>query len=48
MCTTTIREQGTQQSLLTSMQTREQLYEVLNYHEYEKKLDELFAERKNK
>ena len=25
------------------MQTREQLYDVLGYHEYERKLDELFA-----
>jgi methylisocitrate lyase len=40
----TIREQGTQQSLLPEMQTREALYEFLNYYEYERKLDELFAE----
>ena len=26
------------------MQTREELYEVLGYHEYENKLDELFAD----
>lgn len=44
----TIREQGTQQSLLNTMQTREQLYDVLNYHEYEQKLDNLFAEGKIK
>jgi len=25
------------------MQTREELYEVLGYHEYERKLDELFS-----
>ena len=25
------------------MQTREQLYDIINYHSYEKKLDELFA-----
>jgi methylisocitrate lyase len=25
------------------MQTREELYEVIGYHDYEKKLDELFA-----
>ncbi|HLB41589.1 MAG TPA: methylisocitrate lyase [Gammaproteobacteria bacterium] len=43
---TTIRKQGTQKSLLPSMQTREQLYEVLHYHQYEQKLDELFAARK--
>lgn len=38
----TLREAGTQKSLLDKMQTREQLYETLGYHEYEKKLDELF------
>ena len=38
----TLRQQGTQKSLLGEMQTREQLYETLGYHEYEKKLDELF------
>jgi methylisocitrate lyase len=37
----TLREQGTQQSLLASMQTREELYGVLKYHDYERKLDEL-------
>lgn len=39
----TLREQGTQASLLPAMQTRDQLYATLGYHEYEKKLDELFA-----
>lgn len=43
----TIRKQGTQQSLLDQMQTREELYRVLNYHAYEKKLDELFGKDKN-
>ena len=38
----TLREQGTQKDLLDQMQTRDQLYETLHYHEYEKKLDELF------
>jgi methylisocitrate lyase len=38
----TLRRDGTQKSLLDEMQTREQLYETLGYHEYEKKLDELF------
>lgn len=41
----TLRETGTQRSVVETMQTREQLYEVLGYHEYEAKLDELFAER---
>jgi len=44
----TIRTQGTQKPVLANMQTREQLYDVLNYHAYEKKLDELFAEGKEK
>ena len=38
----TLRRDGTQESLLDAMQTREQLYETLGYHGYEKKLDELF------
>lgn len=43
----TIRTAGTQKSLLENMQTREQLYDVLNYHQFEQKLDELFAKGKN-
>jgi methylisocitrate lyase len=38
-----IRRKGTQKALLGEMQTREELYEVINYHSYEKKLDELFS-----
>ena len=38
-----IRKQGTQKSVVPYMQTRDELYEVLGYHEYEKKLDELFG-----
>lgn len=41
-----IRTEGTQKSLINQMQTREELYNVLNYHAYEKKLDELFAKGK--
>lgn len=37
-----IRKEGTQRSVVGSMQTREELYRVLGYHDYEKKLDELF------
>ncbi len=36
-----LREQGSQQSFVEQMQTREALYDVLNYHDYEKRLDEL-------
>jgi methylisocitrate lyase len=46
---TTILDRGTQKLLLGKMQTREELYAVLGYHDYERKLDELFAEaRKGK
>ena len=38
-----IRNEGTQKNLTDRMQTRAELYEVLGYHEYEKKLDELFG-----
>jgi methylisocitrate lyase len=37
-----LRGQGTQKSVLDSMQSRAELYEVLDYLSYEKKLDELF------
>jgi methylisocitrate lyase len=40
---TAIREQGTQKSVVGKMQTREELYGVLDYHAYERKLDELYA-----
>jgi methylisocitrate lyase len=39
----TLREKGTQESVIDTMQTRSELYEFLGYHEYEEKLDELFA-----
>jgi methylisocitrate lyase len=39
----TLRERGTQKDVLDTMQTRAELYEMLGYHEYEKKLDELFS-----
>ncbi len=38
-----LRQEGTQKGAVGRMQTREQLYEVLRYHDYERKLDELFA-----
>jgi len=38
-----IRKEGTQRSVIDRMQTREELYDVLGYHEYERKLDELFS-----
>ena len=38
-----IRETGSQKEVVSSMQTRDRLYQVLDYHRYEKKLDELFG-----
>jgi methylisocitrate lyase len=42
-----IRENGTQVAILNQMQTRDDLYNVLDYYSYELKLDELFAKEKN-
>ena len=39
----TIRREGTQKSVVTLMQTRDELYDFLGYHDYEQKLDALFA-----
>jgi methylisocitrate lyase len=39
----TIRAEGTQKSVVPLMQSRADLYKYLDYHAYEKKLDELFA-----
>jgi methylisocitrate lyase len=41
-----IRKEGTQRGVTAAMQTREELYQFLNYHQYEAKLDELFAKEK--
>jgi methylisocitrate lyase len=40
-----LRRDGTQKSVIDSMQTRDELYEVLGYHDYEDKLDQLFADK---
>ncbi len=42
-----IRRDGTQKNVLDAMQTREELYDRIGYHEYERRLDELFADRKS-
>ena len=39
----TLRREGTQKNVTGAMQTRAELYDVLGYHDYERKLDELFA-----
>lgn len=41
-----IRAEGTQRSVLPTMQTREEMYRYLDYHAYEEKLDALFAKDK--
>lgn len=42
-CYSTIRRDGTQRSVVDRMQTRAELYEVLDYHSYEQQLDRLFG-----
>ena len=39
-----LAKEGTQDGLLDIMQTREELYERLNYHSFEEKLDDLFKD----
>lgn len=41
-----VRKEGTQQSVVPLMQTRAELYEHLNYHAYEQKLDALYQGNK--
>lgn len=41
-----IRRDGTQKNVLDTMQTRNELYERINYHAFEQHLDQLFAAKK--
>jgi methylisocitrate lyase len=41
-----IRRDGTQKHVIDTMQTREELYEVIGYHAFEQSLDRLFAQKK--
>jgi methylisocitrate lyase len=41
-----VRRDGTQKNVIDSMQTRNELYDYLDYHSYETKLDQLFAKEK--
>jgi methylisocitrate lyase len=41
-----IRKDGTQKNVVHTMQTREELYERIGYHDFEKKLDTLFMQGK--
>ncbi len=43
----TLRRDGTQRAVVGTMQTREELYEVISYHAFEARLDQLFAQRKD-
>jgi methylisocitrate lyase len=45
---TAIRRDGHQRNVIDLMQTREELYDRINYHEFEGKLDALFAQGKSK
>ena len=42
-----IRKDGTQANVLDTMQTREELYQSIGYHDYEQKLDNLFKQNNN-
>jgi methylisocitrate lyase len=42
----TIRTEGTQKEVVSKMQTRAELYDVLNYYSFEDKLDQLFSNDK--
>ena len=39
----TISEDGNVEKILEKMQSRDELYEILDYHTYEKKIDDLFS-----
>ncbi len=41
-----VRRDGTQKNVVDTMQTRMELYESINYHDFEQKLDALFAQGK--
>ncbi len=42
----TVRRDGTQKNIIDTLQTRDELYDFLGYHQYEDKLDALFAQGK--
>jgi methylisocitrate lyase len=43
-----LRRDGTQKNVIDTMQTRNELYDFLDYHAYEQKLDQLFAKGRKK
>ena len=42
-----LREEGTQKNVIDTMQTRNELYESINYYLFEEKLDALFARQRD-
>ncbi|EQC00102.1 methylisocitrate lyase [Photorhabdus temperata] len=44
---TTLRREGTQKNVISMMQTRNELYESINYYDFEQKLDALFSQKKS-
>jgi len=44
----TVRREGTQKNIIDTLQSRAELYDYLNYHSYEDKLDGLFSQSKYK
>ena len=43
-----VRREGTQKNVVDTMQTRMELYDRIGYHDFEQKLDALFAQKKSK
>ena len=43
-----VRRDGTQKNVVDTMQTRMELYDRIGYHDFEQKLDALFAQQKSK
>jgi methylisocitrate lyase len=41
-----VRRDGTQKNVVDTMQTRMELYDAIDYHTFEQKLDALFATKK--
>ena len=44
----TVRREGTQKNIIDTLQSRADLYDFLNYHRYEEKLDALFSQSNTK
>lgn len=42
-----IRQNGSQNSVIDKMQTRDELYQILNYHEFENKLNQYLSDKEN-